>query len=110
VHELSIKIQQVEPFEQWGLDFVGQVKPLSRKNHKHILVCTDYATKWVQVQSMRAAPAQRVVGFLYKHIITQFGVSRRITSDSAPSWEWGVGPFGILLGGCTTIGLGKTLV
>ena len=36
----------IEPFEKWGLDFIGPINPPS-KNKEHILVCIDYVTKWV---------------------------------------------------------------
>jgi len=38
----------IEPFEQWGIDFIGPINPPS-KGKKHILVCTYYVTKWVEV-------------------------------------------------------------
>jgi hypothetical protein len=33
-------------FRGWGLDFIGEVHPLSSKGHHFILVATDYFTKW----------------------------------------------------------------
>jgi hypothetical protein len=38
-----------EPFQKWGLDFIGHVKHASRMSRNwYILVAIDYATKWVE--------------------------------------------------------------
>ena len=34
-----------EPFEQWGLDIIGEIKPNSSLQHKYILTATDYFTR-----------------------------------------------------------------
>ena len=41
-----VNIQQ--PFEQWGLDIIGEITPNSSKKHRYILTATDYFTKWVE--------------------------------------------------------------
>src|SRR4026207_2350413 len=33
------------PFRGWGIDLIGQIYPLSSKNHMFILAATDYLTK-----------------------------------------------------------------
>lgn len=38
---------EVEPFDCWGIDFMG---PFPQSNmHLYIMVCVDYVTKWVEV-------------------------------------------------------------
>src|ERR1700733_11766157 len=37
-----------QPFDQWGLDIIGEINPPSSKQHKYILTATDYFTKWVE--------------------------------------------------------------
>jgi hypothetical protein len=44
----------LEPFEKWGMNFIGPIDTPSR-NKNHILVCTDYLTKWVEVKAMKDA-------------------------------------------------------
>jgi hypothetical protein len=34
------------PFEQLGLDIVGEINPSSWKLHRYILTNTDYFTRW----------------------------------------------------------------
>ena len=62
------------PFEQWGLDVVGEINPNSSKLHKYILTTTDYFTKWTKVISLKAVNENEVIQFLQWNIITRFGV------------------------------------
>jgi len=41
-------ISTEKPFQQWGLDFVGEIHPSSSGQHKWILTATDYFTKWIK--------------------------------------------------------------
>jgi hypothetical protein len=34
-------------FQQWGLDFIGEINPNSSGKHKWILIDIYYFTKWV---------------------------------------------------------------
>ena len=36
------------PFEQWGLDLVGEINPNSSKLHRYIVTAIDYFTKWAK--------------------------------------------------------------
>ena len=65
----------IEPFEKWALDFVGPISPMSRKK-KHILVCTDYVTKWVEAKASFRAIEKSMVELIYEEIFTQFCVPR----------------------------------
>ena len=81
IDELSLKPQVlIEPFERWGLDFVGPTMPMSRKK-KYILACADYVTKWVEARTLYQANEKSVVGFLFEEIFTRFGVPREIVTD-----------------------------
>jgi hypothetical protein len=38
-----------KPFQKWGLDFIGHVKPVSKLlGSWYILIAIYYATKWVE--------------------------------------------------------------
>ena len=39
----------IEPFEKWAIDFIGPINPMSLSK-KHILVCINFVTKWVQAK------------------------------------------------------------
>jgi hypothetical protein len=69
-----------EPFDKWGLEFVGPINPPSNQNN-YILVCTYYLTKWVEVKELLNAKEDKVVDFLYGNIFTRFGVPREIVID-----------------------------
>ena len=71
----------IEPFEKWGLDFVGPISPMSWKK-KYILVCTDYVTKWVEAKALLRDTANSVIEFIYEDIFTCFGVPREIVTDN----------------------------
>jgi len=56
IKSLPLKTVHVNgPFQQWGLDFIGEINRHSSGQHKWILVATDYFTKWIE-----AIPTQNV--------------------------------------------------
>ena len=40
-----IPISVETPFQQWGLDFIGEINHVSSRKHRWILIATDYFTK-----------------------------------------------------------------
>jgi hypothetical protein len=40
-------------FHGWVLDFVGQIHPSSFKDHRFILVTTNYFTKWTETVPLK---------------------------------------------------------
>ena len=69
------------PFAQWGLDIVGPF-PKAVGNKKYFLVDTDYFTKWVEAEplaNIRDVDAKR---FVWKNIVTRFGVAHVLISDN----------------------------
>ena len=73
----------IEPFEEWDIDFIGPINPKSL-NKKHILVCTDFVTKWVEAKVVSFSTEKVVVDFLFNEIFTIFGVPREIFSNNGP--------------------------
>eukprot|EP00253_Pinus_taeda_P005004 PITA_05004 len=51
-----------EPFEKWGMDFVGPVNPPSKKK-SYIIMCTDYLTKWAETKAIKVATEEKVAEF-----------------------------------------------
>jgi len=67
----------LEPFEKWGMDFIGPNDPPSgRKNY--IIVCTDYLTKWVETKVVKVETEEKVVEFLRESVFYKFGYPREL--------------------------------
>jgi hypothetical protein len=75
------------PFQQWGLDFIGQFKDNSSNGFTWILTTTDYFTKWVEAIPTKWATDKVVMDFLEDKIITRFGVPAKITTDNAKAFS-----------------------
>ncbi len=62
-----------EPFTKWGLEFIGPIKPVWRLTwNKYIMVAIDYATKWVEVKTLRTNTIIIMIKFMYEYILTKF--------------------------------------
>ena len=74
-------ILPLEPFQKWGLDFVGPFTPAgTRTGNKYILVDTDYCTKWVEAKPVRENTAAVTAKFLYEYIWCRFGCPIELVS------------------------------
>ena len=69
------------PFTQWGLDIVGPF-PKAVGNKKYLLVCPDYFTKWVEAELLANIRDVDVKRFIWKNIVTLFGVPNVLISDN----------------------------
>lgn len=82
--EMPLQPQTIlEPFEKWGIDFVGPIDSPSKGYH-YILVSIDYVTKWAEVKALPVAREEKVADFLYKQILQKFGAPQEIVSDQGP--------------------------
>ena len=70
------------PFQQWGLDFIGEIHPASSTQHRWILTATDYFTKWIEAIPYRNATDLVIIKFLENHILSRFGCPRNIITDN----------------------------
>jgi hypothetical protein len=68
-----VPVKAEAPFQQWGLDFIGEINPHSSAQHKWILTATDYFTKWVEAIPTKRATDSVVIDFLEDHILSRFG-------------------------------------
>jgi len=85
---LPLKPVQVEaPFQQWGLDFIGEINPSSSGQHKWILTATYYFTKWIEAEPTRRATDAVILQFLEENILSRFGVPRKIITDNAAAFK-----------------------
>jgi hypothetical protein len=74
------------PFQQWGLDFIGEIHLASSGQHRWILTATYYFTKWIEVIPTRSASHKVIIGFL-EDIIARFGCPKRIVTDNVASFK-----------------------
>jgi hypothetical protein len=82
----AIPLQPVsvsKPFEQWGLDIIGEITPSSSKLHKYILTATDYFTRWVEATPLTHVKRKVVIQFIEQRLITRFGVPSVLVFDNA---------------------------
>ena len=84
---LSLKhVMVFGPFQQWGLDFIGDIHPASSGQHKWILTAIDYFTKWIESIPTRSVSHKVIINFL-EDIMSRFDCPRRIVTDNAASFR-----------------------
>lgn len=74
------------PFQQWGLDFIGEINPTSSGQHRWILTTTNYFTKWTEAVPTRQATNAIIIEFLINNILSSFGYPRKIVTDNAKAF------------------------
>eukprot|EP00253_Pinus_taeda_P035379 PITA_35379 len=72
-----------QPFEQWGLDIIGEIIPHSSKQLKYILTAIDYFIKWVEVVPLKTTNSESIIKFIDQFIITRFGLPSALMFDNA---------------------------
>jgi transposase InsO family protein len=77
------------PFRGWGLNFIGQMHPLSSKGHRFVLVATDYFTKWTKVVPLKNTTRNDVIEFITEHIIHRFVIPQTLMTDQGTSFVSG---------------------
>jgi len=65
------------PFQQWGLDFTGEIHPTSLARQKWILTTTNYFTKWIEVITSRQATNVVIFCFLESNILSISGCPQK---------------------------------
>ena len=65
------------PFQQWGLDFIGEIHPISFSQHRWILIATDYFTKWIEAIPSRNATDSVIISFIETIYCLDLDVLRR---------------------------------
>jgi hypothetical protein len=74
------------PLRGWGLDFIGNIHPLSTKGHSFMIVATDYFTKWTEGIPLKSMTHKELIGFITEHIIHRFGIPQTSTTDQGTSF------------------------
>jgi ribonuclease HI len=84
VHQPAGELQPLVspwPFAQWGMDLVGPL-PKATGNRRWLIVATDYFTKWVEAEPLANIRDKDSIKFVWKNIITRFGIPKTIISDN----------------------------
>ena len=82
-----VLVKTEAPFQQWGLDFIGEINPHSSTQHKWILISIDYFTKWVEAIPTRREMDSVVIDFLEENILSRFDCPQKIVTDNAQAFK-----------------------
>nr|KYP41437.1 Pol polyprotein [Cajanus cajan] len=63
------------------MDILGPF-PLAKGQCKFLLVAIDYFTKWIEAELLATITANMVQKFLWKNIVTRFGIPYAIITDN----------------------------
>ena len=74
-------------FQQWGLDFIGEIHPSSSSQHKWVLTATNYFTRWIEGIPSRQATNFVIIPFLENIILSRFGWPQNIITDNAADFK-----------------------
>ena len=88
VKPLPLNIILVEaPFQQWGLDFIGEIKLNYYGQHRWILTAIDYFTKLIEAIPTRRDTDVVIMDFLENNILSSFGCPMRLVTDNAQAFK-----------------------
>ena len=74
------------PFQQWGLDFIGEIHPPYSSQHRWILTATDYFTKWIEAIPCRQANDSVIIKLIDTNILSRFACPTKIITDNAAAF------------------------
>lgn len=76
------------PFQQWGLDFIGEIHPASSAQHKWILTTIDYFTKWIQATPSTLGTNDIIIKFLETNILYRSGCPNKLITDNVAAVKY----------------------
>jgi transposase InsO family protein len=80
-------VKVVAPFQQWALDFIGEIHPPSSGQHRWILTTTNYFTKWIEAIPTRRETDKVIMDFLEENILSRFGCPDTIITDNVAAFK-----------------------
>jgi hypothetical protein len=75
------------PFQQWALDFIGEIHPSSSGQHRWIMTTTYYFTKWIEAIPTRTTTDKVIMIFLEENILSRFGCLEVIIIDNTATFK-----------------------
>ena len=79
--ELLSSITAPYPFIRWSMDIIGPMHK-STRGVQHLLVLTDYFSKWIEAEAYITIKDSVVKTFLWKNIICRYGFPAEIVTDN----------------------------
>lgn len=74
------------PLERVSMDLLGRF-PLTKRNNRHILVITDYFTKYLHAIALPNEKAETVASAFMDHFVSYHGLPQTILTDQGPAFE-----------------------
>jgi len=69
------------------VDFIGEIHPASSRQHRWILIATDYFTKWIEAAPTRQATDTVIISSLKNNILSRFGCLNKLITDNAAAFK-----------------------
>ncbi|XP_058181218.1 uncharacterized protein LOC131299652 [Rhododendron vialii] len=73
-------------FAKWGVDLIGPL-PKAAGQVQHAIIAVDYFTNWVEAKALATITAEVTIDFLWKIIISRFGLPRVIVTDHGKQFD-----------------------
>ena len=87
--KLPLKLVVIEePFQQWGLNFIGPIHPPSTARNTHILMPTNYFTNLLEDIPIMETTSKVVCSFIKKNIFFRFGVPNKIILNNDKNFSF----------------------
>ena len=80
------ELRATEPWETVSIDFITDL-PATRDGNKHLLVCCDHFTRWVETFPLPDMKATTVASVLVNELFSRFGCSKNLHSDCAANFR-----------------------
>uniref|UniRef100_A0A5S6R4F6 Integrase catalytic domain-containing protein n=1 Tax=Trichuris muris TaxID=70415 RepID=A0A5S6R4F6_TRIMR len=68
-----------KPFQVIGLDHLGPF-PRSGNGNKHVIVCIDYLSKWVEAKAVPDTSTEEVARFLLNDVVLRHGTPTKVVT------------------------------
>lgn len=74
------------PLAKWGMDILGPFPPV-KGSRKFMIITIDYFIRWVKIEAMTTTIMDKVISFLWKFIISGFGIPRVLIIDNGTQFD-----------------------
>ena len=75
------------PFQQWGLDFIGEINHATSRQHRWILTATNFFIKWLEAIPTKNATDKVIISFIRENILSRFGRPKKLLTDNSKAFK-----------------------